>query len=88
LYSSQKRDVIERNSKEGAIMDYMTTKDAAGLWGITVRQVQAGCESGRIEGALRMGHMWLIRKDAAKPIDGRTKAAKQFKLNAEVKRGE
>ncbi len=69
-------------------MDYMTTKDAAALWGITVRQVQSGCESGRIEGALHMGHMWLIRKDAPKPIDGRTKAAKQFKLNAEVKRGE
>ena len=69
-------------------MDYMTTKDAAALWGITVRQVQSGCESGRIEGALRMGHMWLIRKDAPKPTDGRTKAAKQSKLNAEVKRGE
>jgi hypothetical protein len=32
--------------------------------------------------------MWLIRKDAPKPIDGRTKAAKQFKMNAKVKRGE
>ncbi len=69
-------------------MDYMTTKDAAALWEITVRQVQAGCESGRIEGALRMGHMWLIRKDAPKPVDGRTKVAKQCKRSAEVQRSE
>ena len=57
-------------------MDYMTVKDAAEKWGITVRQVQSHCESGRVEGAVRMGYMWLISKDAPKPIDGRTKAAK------------
>ena len=58
-------------------MEYMTTKEAAEKWNITVRQVQSGCESGRIVGAVRMGHMWLIHKDAEKPIDGRTKAARQ-----------
>ena len=65
-------------------MDYMTTKEAAEKWNTTVRQIQSGCESGRIEGAIRMGHMWLIRKDTEKPVDGRTKAAKQRKNDAEV----
>ena len=60
-------------------MEYMTAKEAAEQWGITVRQVQSNCESGRVEGAIRMGYMWLIRKDAPKPIDGRTKAGKQQK---------
>ena len=57
-------------------MDYITAKEAAEKWGITVRQVQSCCESGRIDGAIRVGYMWLINKDAPKPVDGRTKAAK------------
>ena len=60
-------------------MEYMTTKEAAEKWGITVRQVQYNCENRSVESAIRTGHMWLIHKDAPKPIDGRTKAAKQIK---------
>ena len=60
-------------------MDFMTAKEAAEKWGITVRQVQYGCENGSVESAIRMGHMWLIHKDAPKPPDGRTKAAKEVK---------
>jgi hypothetical protein len=60
-------------------MDYLTAKEAAIKWGMEIRQVQAACESGRVESATRKGHMWLIHKDAPKPLDGRTKAAKQVK---------
>jgi len=60
-------------------MDYITVKEAAEKWGMEIRQVQAACESGRVESATRKGHMWLIHKDAPKPIDGRTKAAKQIR---------
>ena len=60
-------------------MDYMTTNEAAKLWGITVRQVQSKCDSGKVEGVIRVGRMWLIPKSTAKPVDGRTKAAKQQK---------
>jgi len=62
-------------------MDYMTTIEAAKLWGITVRQVQSQCDNGKVEGVIRIGRMWLIPKTTPKPIDGRTKAAKQEKLN-------
>ena len=63
-------------------MDYITVKEAAKKWGMEIRQVQAACESGRVESATRKGHMWLIHKDAQKPLDGRTKAAKQVKKHA------
>jgi len=58
-------------------MDYMTTREAAKLWGITMRQVQAKCDNAKIEGVIRVGRMWLIPKDTPKPMDGRTKAAKK-----------
>ena len=64
-------------------MEYITTKEAAEKWGITIRQIQSGCESGRIKNTIRVGNMWLIHKDTPKPIDGRTKAAKQIKKQAQ-----
>ena len=37
------------------------------------RMVTLYCADGRIEGAEKMGNMWLIPKDAEKPEDGRYK---------------
>jgi len=58
-------------------MEYMTTDEAAEKWGITERQVQSRCKDGKIDGAVYVRRVWLIPKSAEKPIDGRTKAAKQ-----------
>jgi hypothetical protein len=60
-------------------MDYISAKDAAVKWGITQRRVEVLCLNGQVYGAERIGNMWLIPKSADKPIDGRTKAAKQHK---------
>jgi len=57
--------------------ELMTTIEAAELWGITPRRVQVLCDNGRVKGAVRMGRTWIIPKGTPKPIDGRTKAAKQ-----------
>lgn len=57
-------------------MDFMTTKEAAGKWNLTERMVQYRCKTGRIEGAVKVEAMWLIPKDAQKPIDSRYKANK------------
>lgn len=54
-------------------MDGMTTKDAADKWGVTPRQVQLLCARGRIPGAARFGHVWVIPIDAKKPEDRRSK---------------
>ena len=37
------------------------------------------CAAGRIPGAVKMATIWLIPKDAEKPIDGRTKQGKAEK---------
>ena len=58
-------------------MEYMTTQEAADLWGIKVRRVQALCENGKVENAKRLGYIWVIPTGTPKPIDGRTKMAKQ-----------
>ena len=60
-------------------LDWITPLQASEKWGITERQVQAMCKSGKIAGALRLSKVWLIPKDAQRPLDGRTKTAKQQK---------
>jgi hypothetical protein len=62
-------------------MDLMTTKEAAEQWGVTVRRVQSLCEKGLIEGATKLGDIWVMPLNAEKPVDGRTLAAR----NATVK---
>jgi hypothetical protein len=52
---------------------------ASKKWGITERQVQSSCKSGKIEGVVKWGRSWLIPKDAQRPLDGRTKTAKALK---------
>ena len=53
----------ERLSMDG----YMTTKQAAEKWGISVRQVQNHCKNGRIAGIQKVGTNYLIPVDAVKP---------------------
>ena len=70
------------NEFGGADMDYMTLKEASKIWGVTPRWINYYCSSGRILGAIKMGTIWLIPKNAEKPIDGRTKQGRKLK-NAE-----
>lgn len=60
-------------------MDYMTLKEAAEKWGVTPRRVNYYCAGGRIPGAVKMAGVWLLRKDAVKPVDGRTKEGRAQK---------
>ena len=64
-------------------LEWITPEVAAEKWGVKPRQVQALCAEGKIKGAIRVSRVWLIPKDAAKPIDGRTKAARKQKLKSE-----
>ena len=56
---------------------YMKIEEAAQAWGISPRRVQALCAAGKIPGVLRFSRDWMIPKNAQKPADGRTKAARQ-----------
>jgi excisionase family DNA binding protein len=60
-------------------LDWITPRQAAVKWGLTERHTQSLCQNGKIAGVIRLGRSWLIPKDATKPIDGRTKAAKNDK---------
>jgi Fic family protein len=52
-------------------MEYLNTKQAANLWGISERRVRKLCSEGQIEGAKRVGRAWLIPDDTQKPADQR-----------------
>ena len=54
-------------------MDYISAPEAVKKWGISERRVQILCADSRIPDISKIGYMWLIPKDAEKPIDGRTK---------------
>ena len=60
-------------------MDYMTLREAGEKWGISPRQINYYCSEGRIPGAEKRGTVWLIPKDAQKPVDGRTKQGRALK---------
>ena len=60
-------------------MDYMTLKQASEKWCVSPRMINYYCSDGRITGAVKMGTIWLIPKDAEKPLDGRTKIGKEVK---------
>ena len=41
-------------------MEYVSIKQISEKWGICARRVQTLCTEGRIEGAQRVGHQWII----------------------------
>ena len=61
------------------MLEYISAPEAAKKWGISERRVQKLCEENRIPGVAKFSRMWLIPKEAEKPIDGRTKRGKEQK---------
>lgn len=57
-------------------MDYISVKEASEKWGITTRRIQILCNANRIEGAKRIGNIWVIPVCAQKPHDARFKEQK------------
>ncbi|QOY37341.1 helix-turn-helix domain-containing protein [Anaerobacillus isosaccharinicus] len=55
-------------------MEYISAKEAADKWGISKRRVQVLCAEKRIEGANKVGMVWVIPKEADKPVDERRKS--------------
>lgn len=52
-------------------MDYLTVRQTAEKWNLSVRTVQQFCSQGRIPGAQKFGKSWAIPADAEKPKDPR-----------------
>lgn len=53
------------------MLNYISVKNTAEKWKISERRIQELCEENRIEGVIRFGHLWMIPRDAYKPLDWR-----------------
>ena len=62
----------------GVILHYPASALAVKKWRASARRVPAWCEEKRIPGVAKFSRMWLIPKDAEKPVDGRTKKLRNF----------
>ena len=58
------------------MIQYMSAKEAAEKWNISQRRVSILCSENRIAGVAMLGNMWLIPRNAEKPVDGRRKENK------------
>ena len=70
------KDFLREDSK---MLEYISAPEAAKKWGISERRVQKLCEEKRIDGAMKFSRIWVIPKDAQKPIDARFKNIKEHK---------
>lgn len=62
---------------ERKLQGYLTVKDASSLWNMDERKLTALCRDKRIPGARKDGKLWYIPSDARRPLDRRTKEAKE-----------
>jgi excisionase family DNA binding protein len=59
-------------------MEYMNTKEAAKVWGVSDRRVRKLCSDGQVQGAKRVGRYWLIPNNTHKPTDQRIKNHRKY----------
>ncbi len=60
-------------------MEYLSLRQTADKWGLSVRRVQTLCSTDRIPGAKKLGSFWVIPEDAEKPKDERIKSGRYIK---------
>lgn len=67
-------------------MEYLSLRQTAEKWGISIRRVQTLCSTDRIPGAVKIGSYWAIPVDAEKPKDERIKSGRYVKGDAAIER--
>nr|WP_286131109.1 Dam family site-specific DNA-(adenine-N6)-methyltransferase [Clostridium sp. 12(A)] len=65
-------------------MEYITIKEVADKWGLSVRRVQTLCNENKITGAVRFGKAWAIPKEVEKPVDHRIKSGVYVKEKVDI----
>ena len=55
------------------MIQYMSAREAAEKWNISQRRVSILCSEGRIPDVAMLGNMWIIPRNAEKPVDARMK---------------
>ena len=64
----------------------MRVREAAELWNLTERRVSSLCKEGKIPGARKEGHYWMVPAHAEKPADQRIKSGAYRKNNGSQER--
>lgn len=49
------------------INEWKTADELAADWGVSSRRIQLLCKEGRLDGAVKKGHQWLIPASTKKP---------------------
>ena len=65
-------------------MQYLSIRQTAEKWGISVRRIQILCKEKRIPGAIRIDYSWAIPANAEKPEDARIKSGKYMKRKVDT----
>ena len=60
---------------------FLSVKEAAGQWDVSVRWVNQYIQEGRIPGVERFGRSWAIPEDAVKPEKLKPGARKRCRVN-------
>jgi len=61
------------------IEGYVTVSEIAKRWEVKTRTIQMMCLKGKIQGAEKIGNMWMIPIDAERLVDERIKSGKYIK---------
>ena len=58
---------------------YITVSEIAKKWKVNPRKIQVMCLKGKIQGAEKIGNMWMIPAETERPVDKRVKSGKYIK---------
>ena len=58
---------------------YITVSEIAKRWKVNPRTIQVMCLKGKIQGAEKIGNMWMIPTETERPVDKRVKSGKYIK---------
>lgn len=58
-------------NKGGCMKEFCSAAEISEKWGLSRRRVQVLCAQSRIQGAMKIGTVWVIPTNAQKPKDPR-----------------
>ena len=61
------------------LIGYITVSEIAKRWKVNPRTIQVMCKKGKIQGAEKIGNMWMIPTETERPVDERVKSGKYIK---------
>ena len=60
-------------------IDISSVSEIAKRWKVNPRSIKVMCKKGKIQGAEKIGNMWMIPTETERPVDERVKSGKYIK---------